>query len=454
VYVAGPIVTRISEISEESESFRAKFHVTFVWEVAHGERDSIPALQARVKARADAKDEEDEKCDREKDEKRKNREDEPWKPQWAPTVRFANEVTRHTFEWQSSWCGDAFEVIDVDVPITGDRGWEVKTMFKAKLACDITFSEDFELQGHPFDCQDLSIVMEGAISIHPPRDAMGQPQLRHFVFVPMSYLAELSPAVRYVSELPRVDPRYSPISDAWKLVGLAVQFGDAPEKHSSTRVERAEELSTENAPQCVLSIKLKRNWRVVMWNQWMIIFALAIATLFTFAIDADELASRLSTVMALMLAALVFDTKTPPRPYRTIMDNYLLAIFAFQFWVMAISVIAFERAAKVDECSRVLSCILLGAIHVCFLCAAYGTVHNEQKKVNMGFNAVHEYLKTMNHAPRVAIQIEPKNRDAKYCGTRKSQARDTYIRQRLFHGKTFDTGYSDDVQCCSCWSKW
>merc|ERR1719320_1707264 len=91
--------------------------------------------------------------------------------------------------------------------------------------------------------------------------------------------------------------------------------------------------------QCILSVKLARKWHVVMWNEVLVIALLALLSLTVFAIETEDYTERLARSLTLLFTTVLYDTRTPTKSYRTLMDTYQLYMYAFMVAVMVCNIV-------------------------------------------------------------------------------------------------------------------
>jgi len=147
--VVAPSITRISNINTSEESFRAKFFITFTWPGGPRALEAYKSFSKKPLSGA--------VCTLKKKQL-----------QWCPKVNFPDAVDEHYIKWHNSKTGETAENGKEEEHETfivkGDG--DDKVNIRAVLVCDITFFEDFELEHLPFDCQDLTIKIEGRNSTH------------------------------------------------------------------------------------------------------------------------------------------------------------------------------------------------------------------------------------------------------------------------------------------------
>ena len=94
-----------------------------------------------------------------------------WKPSWYPHLEFVNVVEEHSKTWElypklgiyrlTQLLGFGIEKMDGKKyqKIEGFNDREAYFV-RAKLDCDMTFAEEFELANFPLDCQDLTCIIQ------------------------------------------------------------------------------------------------------------------------------------------------------------------------------------------------------------------------------------------------------------------------------------------------------
>jgi len=354
-------ITRISDIDTSGESFRAKFTLILTWPASA--KDVLDHKKKFKKSR----------------ELFLEEGDKPGDLQWTPLVTFPNAIDVHSQKWRSIFPAERKKAFTMYYSTEDDA-----YLVKAKLECDITFFEDFELENLPFDCQDLTIKIEC-------RDGRGEP----YDFEPGSWkvLNAYLPFATIKTDL-------SPITDTWELVGMAIEF-------FIERFDDGERCFTRNktqsSPRCVLSIKLARKWGVVVRNELLVILMLAALSMSVFAVEVDDFTDRVAQSLTLLLTTVLYDTRTPTKSYSTLMDTYQLCIYAFMFSIMVANLLEYiyewDSAGHRRAYAQNFGVALL-VLHFYFFGLSAFAYFWEHKKVEMGYRAVKSYLKGHGARPK------------------------------------------------------
>jgi len=299
-------VKRVSDVDNIKETFRMRFHIYFNWLMTEGDYTSY------LEAKADGKLVE-------------------WEPRWYPHLEFQNSIDEEVCEWEEYPDEGKFRM-----QIFKDFGQEKKEkraigqfdcskarFIRAKLECEMTFAEELELQSFPFDCQDLSCIIQ-------ERTTSG---------VSCVFLPELRKP-----KFGSIDPRYSVI-DEWDLETAVLEFGDTNNALSRSKSSYA---------MIVLRLKVKRRWKVFFANIVFLMCCISLLGLTAFSLKEDDLGDRLNLLITLILTAVAFGyivTESIPNvPYQTYLDKYVLSQYAF------LVVLMFETA-----------CLKRGSEHAFFM---------------------------------------------------------------------------------------
>jgi len=211
----------------------------------------------------------------------------------------------------------------------------------AKLECEMTFAEELELQSFPFDCQDLSCIIE-------ERTTTGT----QCVFLPELRKPKFG----------SIDPRYSVI-DEWDLETAVLEFGDTSNALSRSKSSYA---------MIVLRLKVKRRWKVFFANIVFLMACISLLGLTSFALDESDLGDRLNLLITLILTAVAFGVivtaSLPNVPYLTYLDKYILCQYMFLVFLMGETALL-EREDDPDSC-----CITRDGDQVVFILASIWTV--------------------------------------------------------------------------------
>ena len=97
---------------------------------------------------------------------------EEWKPSWYPSLEFVNVVEEHSKTWElypklgiyrlTKLRGFGIVKMPHNPKYQIIEGFSDKEAYfvRAKLDCDMTFAEEFELANFPLDCQDLTCIIQ------------------------------------------------------------------------------------------------------------------------------------------------------------------------------------------------------------------------------------------------------------------------------------------------------
>ena len=160
----------------------------------------------------------------------------------------------------------------------------------------------------PFDCQDLSCIIE-------ERTTTGTKCI---------FLPELRKP-----KFGSIDPRYSVI-DEWDLETAVLEFGDTANALSRSKSSYA---------MIVLRLKVKRRWKVFFANIVFLMACISLLGLTSFALTEEDLGDRLNLLITLILTAVAFGfivtMSLPNVPYLTYLDQYILCQYMFLVFLMA-----------------------------------------------------------------------------------------------------------------------
>merc|ERR1719361_1600003 len=286
-------VKRVSAVDNIAETFRMRFHIYFNWLPTEADYKSYYEAQKESKAQNN-----------------------PelllkWEPRWYPHLEFQNMIEEHTREWEFYPEEGNFRIQNFK-DFGQDKGEKIEAgkfdctkakFLRAKLECEMTFAEELELQSFPFDCQDLSCVIQ-------ERSISGG--------VRCVFLPELRKA-----NFGSIDPRYSVI-DEWDLETAILEFGDADPNASRSKSSYA---------MIVLRLKVKRRWKVFFANIVFLMACISVLALTAFSLGDDDLGDRLNLLITLILTAVAFSyvvfDSLPNVPYLTYMDKYILGSYGY-----------------------------------------------------------------------------------------------------------------------------
>merc|ERR1711879_724891 len=197
--------------------------------------------------------------------------------------------------------------------------------------------EELELQSFPFDCQDLSCIIE-------ERTTTGTKCI---------FLPELRKP-----KFGSIDPRYSVI-DEWDLETAVLEFGD-----TSNALSR----SKSSYSMIVLRLKVKRRWKVFFANIVFLMACISVLGLTSFALNEEDLGDRLNLLITLILTAMAFGfivtMSLPNVPYLTYLDKYILCQYMFLVLIMGETALLDRGNGGISE----------KADHVVFWCCLGWTV--------------------------------------------------------------------------------
>jgi len=175
--------------------------------------------------------------------------------------------------------------------------------------CDYTFSEQMELRSFPFDCQDFTIVI---------RESSGT---KKAVLLPEPRYASSKHLKR--SEFFKLDPTFS-MMDEWDFYSTMLEVAD-----SSSGASRSKSVYHE----ITVRFKMKRRWKVYIYNIIIYFMVITFLSLTCFALDYEDIGERLNLAVMIVLTLVAFQhtifSKLPNIPYLTFMDKYILLSFLF-----------------------------------------------------------------------------------------------------------------------------
>jgi len=236
---------------------------------------------------------------------------------------------------------------------------------RAKLECELTLAEELELQSFPFDCQDLSCVIHERTADESP---------------PCIFLPELRK-----ENFASVDPRYSVI-DEWDLETAMIEFG-------STEAD----ISQKVYPMIVIRLKMKRRWKVYLWNVCFMMVCICSMALTAFSISpiADD-GDRLNLLITLVLTAVAFNfvvlDDLPRVPYLTFMDKYILSGYTFLTAIMVESGFIIRVAHHIDYIIFWIAAAVLILYHVYFAISAVYARRDEANKLSFSSDEIEQQV--------------------------------------------------------------
>merc|ERR1712129_206900 len=105
----------------------------------------------------------------------------------------------------------------------------------------------------------------------------------------------------------------------------------------------------------------------VLISALLVMFLMLLLSFTVFTVDISDNASRLELMMTLILTAVLFDTKTAPKPYLTFMDKYILCSYGYLVAVMAESAVFVYFDEEADEMALFVAVCVFVAQHVGFV---------------------------------------------------------------------------------------
>eukprot|EP01084_Bolivina_argentea_P086998 157192_1 len=375
IFVSFKIV-RVSNIDSLNEQYRIKFHMYFNWLPTYAEYISYCQIKDDPNATLSQ-----------------------WEPSWYPQLEFLNEIeSADGFPRWNDYPGEGkfrmqklkgffsqlsddpyiYHPDDRNIPISErnpiDRfDYNHAYFIRAKLQCDMILFESIELQHFPFDCQDLSLIIQERS--HIPHVAF-IPEMRKDTF------ADLDPIGWSIDE--------------WDLAGSVLEFSDL----NGLKVVDPKTLRGRST--IILSIKLTRRWKPIFANTFLMLFFISVLSFTVFSIDFQETASRLGFVLTLILTIVLFDPQSTPPPYLTLMDKYILLTYGYLVMVMLENSLGAFFDNTIDD---ILFYVILSMFlikNIGFVIYAYTVKKAEEKKLNMGYHQVQKYL-TEFETPRPVV---------------------------------------------------
>ena len=178
-----------------------------------------------------------------------------------------------------------------------------------------------------------------------------------------------------------VDPRYSVI-DEWDLETAILEFGDANASASRSKTSYA---------MIVLRLKMKRRWKVFLWNIVFLMMCICALALCSFALDADDLGERLNLIITLVLTAVAFSyvvfDNLPNVPYLTYMDKYILSGYTFLVCTMVEAALS-PLWAEYDYIFFIIGFCVFIAYHAGFAYYAVLVRKDEEEKLYLSSDDV------------------------------------------------------------------
>eukprot|EP01084_Bolivina_argentea_P242232 406429_1 len=350
VFVAFKI-KRISDINEADETFTMAFHIYFNWMISESDYKSY------YKASKMAKEENNPQILYD------------WEPQWYPELEFENMCEEITREWVLYPHEGCFRIENFK-DFSQNKGEKKEDhefdcmnakFIRAKLECEMSFTESFELQSFPFDCQDLKCLIKETSLKSQGIECVFLPQLRR---------------PRFSS----LDPSISKI-EYWDIAGYFVDFG-----------HKIPDDGGIEAAMFIISLKLTRRWKAAIFDN-IVIVLLSLLSFATFSIHFEDVANRLGYTSTLLLTSVLFDTKQVDVSYSTFINKFALSQQAFLVLITFYCSFADYLDSDLDDIMLyimgilyLLECVALGGY-------AYYVRKEERKKCFMSFVEVNDYLK-------------------------------------------------------------
>jgi len=312
-----------------------------------------------------------------------------WKPKWYPIVDFQDALEFHAKEWQMHESEGCFRMVTLpgfahDLSssssdrhkITAGAFDNSKAKFiRAKLICDMTFSQRMELRYFPFDCQSLSCVIKEDTEIHGGTKCVFLPELRPNAFGV-------------------VDPNRWVINE-WNFEQSLLEFADLNVVNQDT---------TSSA--IILSIKLSRRFSPTVINTFCVVFGLCGLALAAFAIDYEAVDARLVYVLTVILTMVLFDPNaSSPPPFVTVLDKYMLSTYAY----LLLSMIAHSWGNHIGSAENDwIACITFMSLYAAYnlVLVAYMVMvrKRERHKLSLSYHEIQQHLwrNERNHKLRVS----------------------------------------------------
>lgn len=272
----------ITDISTSNQSFRAIFRMVFRW-VAD-----------------------------EKDEKTYDADNASWEPKWKPKLAFKNAIDQP----------------DVSVKPGKDRFYYLvdhdnKKWVEYTFRCEGTFMEPFELKAFPFDCQDLSIILELG----------NKGGIDKYVLTPdpsTTSFAKFNLGLCVLTE--------------WILHPPMLEFGLSHPDSSKNSTVR---------PLFIAKLKMQRNYKFYLNRVCLFLALLSLLTLCSFANDVASVVDRLSLDFTLLLSLAAYQSVVgsylPMLSFLTYIDLYMTAVILFVCGISIENAIIGYVASNVDN---------------------------------------------------------------------------------------------------------
>lgn len=244
-------------------------------------------------------------------------------------------------------------------------------LLSLNLFCRLTFTccVFYFIGQFPFDCQDLSCIIEGRSRIKK------QGKREWIQGQKVTFLPELRK-----SNFASIDSQ--PHLQEWSLDGMTIDM----QPHLSTR---------SGWPELIINVKLSRYWLSVIIQQLLVIFLSSLLTFVGLRIDIQEdgLADRVSFTLTLLLTVVLFDSGADHRSYLTFMDKYTLTTYAFLTMMMVENALEAEIE---DDAGRAalhwMAVVLFVLYNGVFVRYAWQVRSKELRKLTMGYAEVEEYV--------------------------------------------------------------
>ena len=166
-----------------------------------------------------------------------------------------------------------------------------------------------ELRSFPFDCQDFSIII---------RESSG---IAKAILLPEARYTNISRKTK--SSFFKLDPTFS-IVDEWDFYAAMLEIAD-----SAGLASRSKSVYHE----ITVRFKMKRRWKVYLYNIIFYFMVITFLSLTCFALDAEDIGERLNLAVTILLTLVAFQhtvfAKLPNIPYLTFMHKYIILSFIF-----------------------------------------------------------------------------------------------------------------------------
>ena len=270
----------ISEINTASQSFNCRFHLRFVWVASDEDIDSW--------------------------ENKGGKDDTEWMPSFIPQIIFPNALTKP----------------DMSLKDGTQRHYKINKKQRDKKTgapyihydCIVqgTFTEIFELQSFPFDCQDMTMMIK----------LVNKDGMKKYRFVPHPGSTPVFAKFQLSNS----------VTTEWTMHEPTLEFGFTDPSASRYR---------QSYPLVIAKFRMERNSSFYLTRVCVYLAMLSALSLTTFGINVDEVGDRLSVDFTMLLAIiayqLVVGSLLPIVEFLTFIDKYS------SFATIFVSLITFEN---------------------------------------------------------------------------------------------------------------